>query len=193
MLLFLFKKNFSDTASQNKRFFWTCCCYSVYVYMWPLFLLPSSSFLLPCPCNSFPQSWGAFFSERWTKVTECLHCANLHLTRWICPEFRRRWRAEQWADVAAHVARPLLTLSPGPRHAWQMEAWRSATADYARLSVSYFSEQRLLWGTQASHLGHISRKSHLLTEFHWVMMELSFMVSLWELSGFKWWLALLAE
>ena len=53
-LLFLFEKNFSLTASQNKRFFWTYCCYSVHVYMWPLFLLSSSSFLLPCPCNSFP-------------------------------------------------------------------------------------------------------------------------------------------
>lgn len=59
--------------------------------------------------------------------------------------------------------------------------------------VSYFCEQKLLWAARASHLGHTGRKSHLLTEFYWVMMELSFMVSRWGLSGFRWWLALLAE
>lgn len=155
--------------------------------MWLLFLLSSSRvcfFLLPI-------SW--LFFERWTKVPECLHCTNLSVASWICPELRKRWRAAGWAAVAAHAACPLLTLSPGPRDAWQMEAWHPAPAGYTRLSVSYLCEQKLLWAARASHLGHTGRKSHLLTEFYWVMMELSFMVSRWGLSGFRWWLALLAE
>lgn len=158
------------------------------------FFSPQVAFFFPIHVTVFLSLEGLrVFFESWTKATKCLSYTNLHITICICSGFRRHWRAEQCTGVAAHTARPLLTLSPGPKHAWQMDAWHSATAHYARLSVPYLSEQRLLWGTQASHLGHISRKSHLLAEFHWVMMELSFMVSLWELSGFKWWLALLAK
>lgn len=184
---FCLKNNFSLRACQNKRFIGAHCCYSVYMYMWPLFILSLSSFFLP-----LSVSWGFFF-DCWTEVPECLHCTNLYLASWICSELRKQWRAAGWAAIAAHGACPLLTLSPGPRDAWQMEAWHSAPAGYTRLSVSYLSEQKLLWATRASHLGHIGRKSHLLTEFYWVMMELSFMVSRWGLSGFRWWLALLAE
>lgn len=185
-MIFLFENNFSLRACQNKGFFRAHCCYSVYMYMWPLFLLSSSSFFSP-----LSVSW--FFFNAGQKVPECLHYANLYLASWICCELRKQRRAAGWAAVAAHGACPLLTLSPGPRDAWQMEAWHSALAGYTRLSVSYLSEQKLLWATRASHLGHIGRKSHLLTEFYWVMMELSFMVSRWGLSGFRWWLALLAE
>lgn len=185
-MIFLFENNFSLRACQNKGFFRVHCCYSVYMYMWPLFLLSSSSFFSPL-------SVSCFFFNAGQKVPECLHYANLYLASWICCELRKQRRAAGWAAVAAHGACPLLTLSPGPRDAWQMEAWHSALAGYTRLSVSYLSEQKLLWATRASHLGHIGRKSHLLTEFYWVMMELSFMVSRWGLSGFRWWLALLAE
>lgn len=185
-MIFLFENNFSLRACQNKGFFRAHCCYSVYMYMWPLFLLSSSSFFSPL-------SVSCFFFNAGQKVPECLHYANLYLASWICCELRKQRRAAGWAAVAAHGACPLLTLSPGPRDAWQMEAWHSALAGYTRLSVSYLSEQKLLWATRASHLGHIGRKSHLLTEFYWVMMELSFMVSRWGLSGFTWWLALLAE
>lgn len=168
------------------RFFRVHCCYSVCMCMWPLFLLSSSIFFFSSLSISrlfcILDKSARMFTRR--KPFSCE--LNLLWAQKAVESSRMSCCSSTWSVSSADpvpwsqrcLANGGLALCPGWLH---------------KALVSYFCEQKLLWAARASHLGHTGRKSHLLTEFYWVMMELSFMVSRWGLSGFRWWLALLAE